>query len=53
MNHLRKTLASAVGGIFAITGRVGFDANVNQVSAAFWRTSDLANLPSDFTLIVY
>ena len=45
--------SSAVGGIFAITGRLGFDANVNQVSAAFWRTSDLANLPSDFTLIVY
>lgn len=45
--------SSAVGGIFAITGRLGFDANVNQISAAFWRTSDLANLPSDFTLIVY
>ncbi len=45
--------SSAVGGIFAITGRLGFDSNVNQITTAFWRTSDLANLPSDFTLIVY
>jgi hypothetical protein len=42
------------GGIAALAGRLGLDpGNPNAITASFWRTNDVALIPSDFTLIVY
>lgn len=41
-------------GVAALTGRLGLDGSTpNVIHATFWRTSDHATTPSDFTLIVY
>ena len=51
---LTSSSTALPGGIAALAGRLGYDpANPNAIAASFWRTNDVAGIPSDFTLIVY